>query len=241
MLKSSEQIIQLLSNEYNFNYSEAVNKLTQKINLLEINIENIEIKNNPSNTLINIINQQNNKENKSNIWKNSLYNTLPKLQSNNIGNVGEMYIEYICKNQNIISNINGTKTKKKGGRNGDGFIKNKSIEIKTAHKGYGRNFQHELGEHPWNAEYMIFVDISPEYFYITIFPNFSKQQYKACIKCGPYFPTRSFCWRKKSGAFKFDTTEKLNEESIKKGNTIKIINNTKFEEIGIFINKIIKN
>jgi hypothetical protein len=86
---------------------------------------------------------------------------------------------------------------------------------------------------------MIFLDIAPSSVYLTIFPNFTENEYKSCIKCKPYFPTRSFCWRKKSGAFKFDTNIKLNKQSIIKGNTINIHKKT-LQEIAYFINNLIK-
>ena len=77
--------------------------------------------------------------------------------------------------------------------------------------------------------------------YITIFPNFSEEEYKMCVKCAPYFPTRSFCWRKKSGAFKFDTTSRLNNINAEvNGNTLVIKNKTGFDEIAKFLNIIIQ-
>jgi len=188
---------------------------------------------------VDIIEEEVKKEEKMNIWNGSIYENLPKLQSNNIGIIGEIFIKKICKEQKIPSKINGTKTKIIGGGNGDGKIKGKNVEIKTSHQGSGRGrtFQHELGENPWRSDYMIFVDVSPIDIYITIFKNFKEEEYKMCKKCIPYFPSKSFCWRKKSGAFKFDTSIKLNEESIKNGYTIKVTSKTSIKDIGLFIDK----
>jgi len=196
--------------------------------------------NTPTNTLLNIINQQKEKETRVDIWKNSIFKSLPNLQSNNIGNVGEIFLGRICETQQIESEIDGTKTKMVGGGAGDGTINGKTVEIKTAHRG-GSNmsFQHELGEYPWHADYMAFIDVDPICVYMTIFPNFTEEQYKNCVRCEPYFPTRSFCWRKKSGAFKLDTTPKLNEQSILNGHTIKITEDTSFDAIGDFIKRIV--
>lgn len=96
------------------------------------------------------------------IWKNSPYSDLVKLQSNNTGNVGEELIN------DIGADCNGSKTKKIGGSDGDGTIMNIPVEIKTAHQGCSYpSFQHELGEVPWNgSKYIIFVDISPQCIYL---------------------------------------------------------------------------
>ena len=194
----------------------------------------------PSNSLVKLITEQKTKEKTNNMWESSPYKDLPKLQSNNVGIVGENFIEFICNKTDIPVNIDGSKTKKKGGGRGDGKIKGKYIEIKTSHQGLSKSFQHELGESPWKTEYMIFLDIAPSFCYITIFPSFTEDEYKKCVKCIPYFPSRSFCWRKKSGAFKFDTTPELNEDSIQKGNTIKITSKTTHKQIGKFIDNLIK-
>lgn len=178
---------------------------------------------NLSNIFVDIINKQVEKEDKYDIWKNSKYYNLVKLQSNNIGYVGEIFIENICKLCNISCNINNYK---KTGKGSDGIILNKTVEIKTAHKGSrSKSFQHELGEIPWYSDIMIFIDIDPKCIYLTIFKNFTENKYKNNEKCYPYFPTRKITWRKKMGAFKLDTTVKINEENILKGYTYKITEN----------------
>ena len=196
----------------------------------------------PSNSLVKLISDQKRKEEKKNIWEKSPYRDLPNLQSNNTGIVGENFINLLCINSKIPVCIDGTKTKKKGGGNGDGKIKDKWVEIKTSHQGVGRGktFQHELGETPWKSNYMIFLDIAPQYCYLTILPRFTEELCKKDIKFSPYFPTKSICWRKQKGNFKFDTSVNLNEQSIIKGNTIKITDKTTYKQIGKFIDNLIK-
>lgn len=205
-------------------------------------LENQQNINNPSKILVDIINTQKLKEEKANIWNNSIYKYVSTLESNNVGNVGEMLIQKICEECKISSNIDGTKTKQiGGGKDGDGKIKFKSIEIKTARLGTSssQSFQHELGEYPWISNYMIFIDISPEIVYITIFKNFSKEQYKENgFKCNPFFPTKSITRRKGEGNFKLDTSIKINNECVKNGYSI-IIKENNINEIGKFINKMI--
>jgi hypothetical protein len=195
----------------------------------------------PSNLFIQLIEIQRSKEQKQDIWKDSPYKELVKLQSNNAGNVGEGFIQNICDHARILANVDGTKTKKIGGGVGDGTIKDKTVEIKTAHQGCtSNNFQHELGEMPWNAEYMIFIDISPQCIYLTVFKNFTESEYKSGNKCDPYFPTKSVTWRKGKGAFKLDTTVVINEANISKGYAFRITDATNFEEMKEFIDLQIK-
>ncbi len=56
------------------------------------------------------------------------------------------------------------------------------MEIKCARLGASTpSFQHELGEVPWHPEYMAFIDIAPDNFFLTIFPNLTEEQYKSKI------------------------------------------------------------
>jgi len=193
------------------------------------------------NILITIIQSQIEKEEEKDIWKNSPYKNLVKLQKNNVGNVGEEFINNICKVSGIDVNINGVKTKKKGGGEGDGTIMDISSEIKTAHQGCSTpSFQHELGEVPWKSKYMIFVDIAPECIYLTIFKNFSEEIYKSNKKLTELFPTKTITWRTEGkGAFKLDTTVNINESNVASGHAIKVISTTPNVDIASFIRKIV--
>jgi hypothetical protein len=192
------------------------------------------------NMLIAIIQEQKDKEDKRDIWVNSPYKDLVKLQSNNVGIVGEELINRICKTAGIDADCNGAKTKQVGGGEGDGFIMGIPVEIKTAHQGSSSpTFQHELGEVPWKgSKYMIFIDISPECIYITIFANFSENTYKSKEKL-PCFPTKAITWRKEKGAFKLDTTVKINEANVENGYALKITPATSNDTIAAFIKDII--
>lgn len=193
------------------------------------------------NVLLQKIQKYKEKEAEQNIWENSPYKDLVKLQSNNVGNVGEELINDFCRGAGIDADCNGSKTKQIGGGNGDGKIQGNCVEVKTAHQGSSfPSFQHELGEVPWKgAKYMIFVDIAPDCIYLTIFENFDEDTYKSKAKLHPYFPTKSFTWRKKTGAFKLDTTVQINEQSVKNGYAIKITPTTSNDSVASYIKKTI--
>lgn len=190
--------------------------------------------------LIRLIDEQKRKESEQDIWKDSPYKDLVTLQSNNVGNVGEMLVGAVCAACGIPATCDGSKTKKLGGGDGDGIIMGRSVEIKTAHEGCkSHSFQHELGEVPWKAKFMIFLDISPQCMYLTIFKNFDEETYKNSEKLLEYFPTKCVTWRKKKGAFKLDTSVNINNKSTELGHAIKITSTTSNELIGSFVRKTI--
>ena len=207
----------------------------------ELICENYEINNNiniisPNNLFIQMIKNQKQKEENADIWKDSPYKDLAKLQSNNVGNVGETFMQNICDSCQIEACVDGSKTKELGGGVGDGLILQKSVEIKTSLRGStSPNFQHELGETPWKSEIMVFIDVAPMFIYLTIFKNFNEESYKSGAKCSPYFSTKIVTWRKKSGAFKLDTTMKINEKNIMKGHAFKIDGDIDLNKLKTFI------
>lgn len=190
-----------------------------------------------------LINDKYEKKRKRNIWDNSKWENISKLENDDVGNVGEQIINNLCKESCIPSLIDGTKTKQLGGGTGDGIINERTCEIKTARLGSDcSSFQHELGEIPWKADFMIFLDIAPEKMYITIFPNFTEEFYKesgkdSSKKCLPYFPTKSICWRKQKGAFKLDTTIAINDTN---KFTFKFDDNSINDNFKDFVNSIIR-
>ncbi len=190
-----------------------------------------------------LINEKFKSKQQRDIWEDSKWRFISELENDDVGSVGEEIINNFCKMAEIDSDIDGKKTKKIGGGIGDGTINHRTCEIKTARMGSsGNSFQHELGEVPWNADYMIFLDITPNSMFVTIFPNFTEDFYKRSgvknIKCEPYFPTKSITWRKQKGAFKLDTTLKINQQN---KYTFKIDENTKdFNQFKYFVNSIIK-
>jgi hypothetical protein len=168
-------------------------------------------------------------------WVGSKFQLLNDLKANNVGNVGEKFIQLICDTCGITSIINGTQTKQIGGGFGDGIINNKTVEIKTARQGFTDTFQHELGENPWRSELLIFVDITPSNIYLTIIPNFDRSHYDTPKrKATPYFK-KTITRRKETninGAFKLTLSEK---DLIYCNNTLKISLDTPLECISDFI------
>lgn len=234
---NEKNIINILSNKFNFSIEDANKTLYNKYK--EHNKQLI-IKT-PENNLIKLISIQTKKEKKLS-WNDGPFIYINNLKSNNVGIIGEKFILDCCRNNNITCKIDGNKTKQLGGGNGDGFIKEKTIEIKTARIGVKGVFQHELGEHPWKADYLIFIDILTDKLYLTIMKNFTEKYYiKKDRNAEPYFSNK--ITRRKDttnipGNFKLS----LYENNLKKSKYVLLINNNiSFECIGKYINKYIND
>lgn len=168
---------------------------------------------------IDSIKKVNQKELSKNIWKNSPFKLFKELSIDGKGEVGEIFINEIFNHLNLKCEI---MNKKSLGKCFDALINNKKIEIKTSSLGFTQSFQHELGEKPWMADYMLFIDIGLDCIYITLFKNFSEYIYKNKKKLIPIFSNKCITWRKRKGAFKLDTSININELNCKKGYSVKL-------------------
>lgn len=176
-----------------------------------------------------------NNEGKRNIWEKSPYKLITLIENDDVGTFGEEYINDVCRKFGIPSDVNGKKFKNQG--KGDGYILNHTVEVKTAVKGKNGSFQHELGEDPWESDFVLFIDVDDECIYITIFPNFPEETYKEKVKLYPIFPTKIVTRRKDKGAFKLDTTIPLNETNVENCSAIKITDETNYDEVAEYIKR----
>ena len=168
-------------------------------------------------------------------WIDSPFSGIEKLEKNNVGAYGEAMFQDLCEQSSVLSEINGTKTKKKGGGDGDGKVNGYSVEVKTAMIGNSGTYQHELGEVPYKYNKFAFIDIDPTGYYLTIMDNnLTEEQYKNGGKFLA-FPNKKITWRKEKGAFKFDTSPKLNAAAVELGYSIFINKETADESVFEFI------
>tara|TARA_B100001758_G_scaffold247910_1_gene268431 strand:+ start:5507 stop:6352 length:846 start_codon:yes stop_codon:yes gene_type:complete len=251
------QKISVLENK-NSILEQKISDLENKNSILENKLKghnissNIQQCTNPtSNLLSTCVREQYELKQKRNIWENSPFQLINHLECDDVGRIGEIFIQKTCDDLNIPASINGTLTKAiGGGKIGDGTINGHSAEVKTARQGTGKaaSCQHELGEIPWNAEFMCFLDVGPSTCHLHILPNYPEDFYRKSgqtgskLKCHEWgFPTKKITHRKNCGAYKFDTTEKLNKTASKKhpGYTFCITHPEGDETLAQFINRII--
>jgi len=168
-------------------------------------------------------------------WKDSIYSGLEALEKNNVGVYGEALFQELCERSSITSEIDGTKTRKKGGGDGDGKVNGHTVEVKTAMIGNSGTFQHELGEVPYKYNKFALIDIKPTGYYLTILDNnLTEEEYKNGGKFLE-FPSKKITWRKEKGAFKFDTSPKLNDAAVELGYSIFVDQETPDERVIEFI------
>jgi hypothetical protein len=205
-----------------------MNELEEQIKQLNINNE---IKNNPIYLLQDIGNNQYKIQNKVNNWKKCVFEKINKLKNDYSGKVGELLLFEICKLTKINCEYNEDINSKNGTY--DLIIKSKKIEIKTARCSISGSFQHENLRND-GCDYHIFIDIMPNYYYITILPKFDLKQKCIIMNRTPHLRSKT------TGVYKFDFSKKNIINSIKQGYSIEINNNTSLDEINIFINNIVK-
>jgi hypothetical protein len=164
----------------------------------------------------NIIENLYHKQEHNNFWNNSLYKLVNLLKLDYSGNVGEIFLHEFCNKYNIpnkyFNNINS--------KNGtyDIIIKNKKIEIKTARLDKRKIFQHEHLRND-GCDYYIFLDIAPNYYYVTILPKFDLSSSNNIINKKAHLRKGTF------NIYKLDFSEKQINTFIEKELSIKIQDN----------------
>ena len=169
-------------------------------------------------------------EKTSNSWQDSVLEELDKLKNDCSGKSGELLIEHFCKAGNIPHTYNCDINSKDGTY--DIIIKDKKVEIKTAKLGKQKTFQHESLRSA-GYDYLLFLDICPSYYYITIIPKFDLN------KKSEILGRKAHLRKGTDDVFKLDTSEKIITSLIDKGFSIKVSDKTLFKDVIEFIgNKI---
>ena len=183
------------------------------------------------------------KLNTNDLWENSRFKDLRNMTPDQRGSFGEEWIVTLIKRHtNFEVEWDGNKNTSNEDGIYDAKINNKRDEIKTATTGFDSKknkltykFQHEniYEENVWDR--LIFLDIEPKGFYLTIIKYCDMPFWD---KIHPIFKTKST--RHLSG-WKFDTSKKTLQRGINGGITIYInINKINKKEITDFLIKHLK-
>ena len=171
-------------------------------------------------------------ENDISSWKNSPLVSLDKLKNDCSGKVGELFVEMICNKSNISCVYNGDINSKDGTY--DILINGMKVEIKTAKLGKQKGFQHESLRSD-GYDYLLFLDITPTYFYMTIIPRYD------ITKESEILGKTAHLRKGTSNVFKLDLNEKILKTLISKGYTIMVSEEISLEELSTFITTNMKN
>ncbi|MAI67953.1 MAG: hypothetical protein CMJ26_08790 [Phycisphaerae bacterium] len=184
----------------------------------------------------NIVQALYNQQLAASIWTDSVWSNIAALFANNVGLVGEQFLQHILTTAGVEGHIHGVP-----GQPGDGNIRGYPVEVKTARQGnHSPSFQHELGATPWGADYLAFLDISPTEVYLTLFPNIDEPTYTSSNPRFPLYPNKSITHRAQgAGHYKFDTNVAINNIKVASGNTLRITNETTPEQIRSYIDSVI--
>ena len=106
----------------------------------------------------------------------------------------------------------------------------KKDEIKTAWQGSNGSFQHE-SLRAGGCDQHVFVDVAPNYYYITVLATFDMTQRHPVIGRKPHLR------RGTTNVYKFDFGESNLKKSIDAGLTIKVDKSTSMEQVAEFIKK----
>jgi len=170
-------------------------------------------------------------EHDSSMWKGSPLESLDKLKSDLSGKAGELLIEQFCKDGEIPHLYIGDSNSTDGTY--DILIKDKKVEIKTAKLGKHKGFQHE-SLRMTGYDYLLFVDICPTSYYLTILPKFDLRTKSDILGRTPHLRKGA------SDVYKLDFNEKILQSLITKGHTIKILETTPLTEVTTFLQKMIE-
>jgi hypothetical protein len=170
-------------------------------------------------------------------WLNSPFKEINDLKPDYSGKLGELFLERICAAGNITNISTGDVNSKDGTY--DQIINGKKVEIKTARLGKTQKkksdagkFQHEHLQKD-GYDYLTFVDITPNYFYLSILPKFNMAEPHPLIGTKPTL-------RKGTGdVYKYDFTEKHIEKLIAAQTALKITIHTPIVQVVEFINRLI--
>jgi hypothetical protein len=168
-----------------------------------------------------------NRQNSSNEWHSSTLESINDLKPDYAGKVGEHLIQQLCVNGTIKCEYTEDKNSTDGTY--DLKINDKKVEIKTARLGVNASFQHETLKTD-GYDYILFVDITPDYFYITLLPRFDMKERHPIIGRKPH-PRKGT-----SDVFKLDFGESNIKRSIVAGTSLKVDATVSMESVVSFLN-----
>jgi hypothetical protein len=168
------------------------------------------------------------KQNASNLWTNSVFSEINELKPDHAGKVGELFMAQLCNLADIQCDYTENINSKDGTY--DSIILDKKVEIKTARIGIHGGFQHETLKTD-GYDYLLFVDIMPDLFYLTVLPKFDMKIKHPIIGRTPH-PRKGT-----SDVFKFDFAVTNLERAVGAGCSLKVGPETTMPDISDFIRR----
>lgn len=166
------------------------------------------------------------KQNDSNQWHGSTLESINDLKPDYAGKVGELFLQQLCATGSVQCLYAEDVNSKDGTY--DAIVNGKKVEIKTARLGVQRAFQHETLKKD-GYDYLLFIDIKPNQFYMTVLARFDMTAKHPLIGRKPH-PRKGT-----SDVFKFDFSDTSIQNGMAAGVSMKVDATTSMEEVIAFI------
>jgi len=166
------------------------------------------------------------------VWTGSHFESIQQLRPDFSGKVGELAFNRLCREAGLAvtytgdANIDaddGTYDCKIG-------VAEKKDEVKTAWRGSNGTFQHE-SLRAGGCDQTVFIDISPNDYYITILPKFDMTKKHDIIGRTPHLR------RGTSDVYKFDMGVCNLDRAVAVGSSIKVDVKTTMAQVATFLKK----
>lgn len=216
--------VKMLSDRFKFD-------MDAGIRLVNVEHERTDDTNNesPCNFMADIIRTQVEREALENKqWSGSSFESIQTLKCNNVGNVGEHLVKKLCDvNKDITYVYEGTNNKNNENGTFDILIQDFRVECKTARLGKHGSFQHESIRRN-GCDFLLFIDICPKYYYITILKKMSFEDIRSLTGRKPH-PRKGT-----SDVFKLDFSEPILKKLVQSTHAIRVCNETTVNDLNDF-------
>ena len=163
-------------------------------------------------------------------WVDAEFTSIQQLRPDYSGKCGEKLIVELCRKGGMEVEYNGDSNVNAEDGTYDAKICVKKDEIKTAWRGSNGSFQHE-SLRANGCDQMIFVDIAPNHYYITVLEKFDMTVAHPIIRRKPHLRKGT------TDVYKFDFGEPHLQRAVEAGISIKVDRTTSMEDVYTFLKR----
>lgn len=160
-------------------------------------------------------------------WAGSPFYTINQLKPDHSGKVGELFVKRLCDSLEVACDYNEDINDQDDGTY-DVVLNGKRVEIKTARLGKQKGFQHESLRAD-GCDYYLFLDITPDCFYITVCEKFDMTKQHPVLGRKPHLRKGT------SDVYKLDFSEANLQKGIRHRITLQVTPDVTMEQVVEFL------